>query len=193
METPQTLAKLLQSLTRKRRKKGGGFFAPVWISHFSVCAHCFLHVTGYTETFGSVFFTPPDLIIDIHKIPANLFFSRLRICSSLPLSNRSDSLIPSTLPYTGLTPVSPCFFCRAQPRCHHSCFISAVLSGKEGSTSSTCWQHSMIQPRRLLNLLLHRDISGSWTHWCPPGTPRGFSAKPLPSWMPAQEVIPPQL
>lgn len=133
---------------QKEEKKRGWwiFFACIWISCFSFCAHCLLDVTRYTDMFGSVFFTPPDLIIDIDKTPANFFFSRLSICSSQPLSNRSDSLIPSTLSYTGLTPVFPCFFCRAQRWCQHSRCISPVLSGEEGSTSSTCWQHFCIQP-----------------------------------------------
>lgn len=159
-DSTNSLAKLLQSLTRKR-KKNGRFFAHIWISCFSVCVHCLLHVTRYTETFGSLFFTLPDTIIDIDKIPENLFFSRLSSCSSQPLSSRSDSLIPSTLPYTGLTPVSPCFFRRAQHWCQHSRCISPALLGEKGSSSSTCWQQFLIQKQQEA---AKPSLFVTWTH-----------------------------
>lgn len=162
------LAKLLQSLTRKRVGKKGIFSMYMDFPFFTLCPLSVACHKIHWDVWLSILHSP-NLIIDIDKIPAKLFFSGQSTCS-LP---RSDSPIPLTLPYTGLTPVYSCVFCRAQHWCQNSRYISPVLSGEEGSTSPTCWQHFLIQPGRLLNLLclLHRNIPGTCTHWFPPQTP----------------------
>lgn len=133
---------------------------------------CPLGVTRYTDMFGSVFFTPPDLIIDIDKTPANFFFSRLSICSSqlspTDLILSSLQLCPTldSLQYFHVSSVGPSAGASI-PDAFHPFFLEKrdQLPPPAGNASVSS---------QAAKPLLHRHIAGPCTHWCPPGTPGSF-------------------